>query len=317
MSARSTAKRTGESWRKCSSVVFAPSARSGRAGHILFVRENTLMALPFDAASAQASGDVFPVAEGVSVTTDGFYVPSSVSENGVLLYEAGGATGGNQLGWYDRTGKSLGPAVASGGVFAPAISPDEKSVVFRRMAGGVYDLWVRDLSRGTETRITSDASGNATPFWSPKGDRIVFTSNRKGAFNLYQKAASGTGQDELLLPNSVTDFATQWSRDGRFIVYIEQDPKNKYDLWVSPGRGRRGPQAHPISADRVQRIAWPDSRRTATGWPSPRTARGGVKCMSGRFLAASASGPFRSAAASSRAGGQTVKSCSLKQRTGR
>ena len=59
---------------------------SGRTGHILFVRENTLMALPFDAASAQVSGDVFPVAEGVSLTTDATYLPATVSENGVLLY---------------------------------------------------------------------------------------------------------------------------------------------------------------------------------------------------------------------------------------
>jgi serine/threonine protein kinase len=220
-----------------SSVVFAPSARSGQAGHILFVRENTLMALPFDAASAQASGDVFPVAEGVSVTSDGSYLPSSASDNGVLLYDAGGGTGGSQLGWFDRSGKSLGPAVASGAVYTPAISPDEKSIVFRRMTGTGSDLRVRDLSRGTETRFTNDPSTNALPFWSPKGDRIVFGSNRKGALNLYQKAASGSGQDELLLPNSLSDFGTQWSRDGRFIVYFEQDPKNKYDLWVLPAEG--------------------------------------------------------------------------------
>jgi Tol biopolymer transport system component len=64
-----------------------------------------------------------------------------------------------------------------------------------------------------------------------------FTSSRKGPNNLYQKATSGSGQDELLLPNSVNDFPTQWSRDGRFIVYCELDPKTKYDLWVLPTEG--------------------------------------------------------------------------------
>ena len=221
-----------------SNVVFAPPARGNRGGHILFVRENTLMAAPFDASSAQVSGDVFPVAEGVSPTTDVAYVPITVSENGVLLYEAGGVAGGNQLAWYDRSGKSLGPVGAPGAVWDPAISPDEKSVVFRRNAGTGADLWVRDLSRGTETRFTSDASSNVTPVWSPKGDRIVFASNRKSnVFNLYQKAASGSGQDELLLPNTVTDSPEQWSRDGRFIVYRESDPKTKYDLWVLPTEG--------------------------------------------------------------------------------
>jgi len=223
-----------------SGVVFAPSPMEGRAGHLLFVRESTLMAAPFDAASVQVSGDVFPVAESVSVNINtGNYVPATVSGNGVLLYQTGGPNGGtNQIGWYDRSGKSLGPVGAPGPVWDPAISPDEKSVVFWRSSGAGSDLWVRDLSRGTETRFTSNASANIAPFWSPRGDRIVFTSNRKGGvYNLYQKAASGSGQDELLLPNSLIDGPYQWSRDGRFIVYTELDPKTKYDLWVLPTGG--------------------------------------------------------------------------------
>jgi Tol biopolymer transport system component len=126
---------------------------------------------------------------------------------------------------------------APGSLLSPAISPDEKSVVFSRASGAGSDLWVRDLSRGTETRFTSNASMNLAPVWSPQGDRIVFASNRKGVFNLYQKAASGSGQDELLLPSSLGGAAYQWSRDGRFIVYTEVDPKTKYDLWVLPTEG--------------------------------------------------------------------------------
>jgi dipeptidyl aminopeptidase/acylaminoacyl peptidase len=107
--------------------------------------------------------------------------------------------------------------------------------VFRRISGAGSDLWVRDLSRGTETRFTSDASLNASPVWSPQGDRIVFASNRQGGgYNLYQKAANGSGQDELLLPNSRTDAPYQWSRDGRFIVYMEADPKINFDLRILP-----------------------------------------------------------------------------------
>jgi hypothetical protein len=224
-----------------SGAVFALPARSGGTGHILFIRENTLMALPFNATSAQVSGDVFPVAESVSLTTNNTYVPASVSDTGVLVYETGetaGPVGTNQIGWFDRTGKSLGSVGTPGAVFEPAISPDEKAVAFRRIASGGSDLWVRDLSRGTETRFTSDASTNVAPFWSPKGDRIVFASNRTGgAINLYQKSTNGSGQDESLLPNSLFDRTSQWSRDGLYIVYFELDPKNKYDLWVLPASG--------------------------------------------------------------------------------
>ncbi len=151
-----------------SSVAFA-------AGQLLFIRENTLMAQPFDAGRAQTSGDVFPVAEGVSFTSVGNFAPVTVSERGVLLYTSGGAiVGNNQIAWYDRAGKLLGSVGAPGGVFAPSISPDEKMIAFSRLTGQTADIWLRDLARGTDTRFTFDASASYAPIWSPKGDRIAF-----------------------------------------------------------------------------------------------------------------------------------------------
>jgi Tol biopolymer transport system component len=76
------------------------------------------------------------------------------------------------------------------------------------------------------------------PQWSPRGDRIVFQSGRtNGITDLYQRTANGSGQDELLLSSPFTKLATQWSRDGRFIVYMQEDPKTKSDLWVLPVDG--------------------------------------------------------------------------------
>ncbi len=221
-----------------SGAQFAPSERSGRPGHLLFVRQNTLMAVPFDASSAQVSGDVFPLADGLGVNAISAYAPITVSENGVLLYKMVGAAGGGQLTWMDRTGKGLGPVSTPGEVSTPAISPDEKQVAFSRGSGGDTDLWVRDLSRGTETRLTTDASLNIAPLWSAKGDHIAFASTRKGgAFHLYSKAASGSGQDEPLLQNNPDTLANQWSRDGRFLVYIHNDQKTKQDIGVLPMEG--------------------------------------------------------------------------------
>jgi Tol biopolymer transport system component len=218
-----------------SGITFAPPERNERNGHILFVRENTLMAAPFDGASAQVAGDVFPVADGVFLKTPNSYLPVTVSDNGVLLYETRAAGDGtNQFGWYDRTGKPLSLVGEPGRVSHPAISLDEKRIAFQRATSGGGDVWVRDLNRGGETRLTSDPSSNVAPFWSPNGDRIVFASNRTGVYNLYQKAANGNGPEVPLLPNSITDSPNQWSRDGRFIVYFELDPKNKRDLWALP-----------------------------------------------------------------------------------
>jgi serine/threonine protein kinase/Tol biopolymer transport system component len=212
-----------------SGVVFA-------AGRLLFIRENTLMAQPFDAASGQTAGEIFPVAEGVSPTSNIHYAPVSVSETGVLLYESGaGAGGSNQIAWYDRAGKLLGTVAAPGGVFDPRISPDENSVLFRRRSGLTADLWLRDLTRGSEQRFTANASNNRSPVWSPRSDRIAFDSNQGGKdYNLYQKATTGSGRDELLLGNKNGKELSQWSRDGRFIVYSEFTPNTKGDIWVLP-----------------------------------------------------------------------------------
>jgi serine/threonine protein kinase len=214
-------------------------------GRLLFVRENTLMAQPFDARSGLTTGEALPVAEGISFTTNVSYAPISTSETGVLLYEAGGLTGPNQMTWYDRGGKPLGAVGTPGLGFDPAISPDEKSLVFRRPSDVGTDVVVRDLARGTEQRVTTGTFIKITPLWSPRSDRIAFASRRDGGIsNLYQKAASGTGQDELLLSVTNNTQLDQWSRDGRFIVYSENDPKTRQDLWVLPMDG--GVERKPV-----------------------------------------------------------------------
>jgi serine/threonine protein kinase/Tol biopolymer transport system component len=204
------------------------------AGRILFVRENTLMAQPFDAVSGQAQGEVFPVAEGVSLTSS--RTPVTVSETGVLLYERSSVAGrGKQFVWYDRAGTVLGVVGDPGDVFDPAISPDGKSVVYRRNIPTTSDLWIRDLVRGGEQRLTTDASFNFAPYWSPKSDRIVFASNRhSGILNLYQRLAFGSAQDEPLLANESNKVPTQWSPDGRFLVYRQSDMQGKWDIWTLP-----------------------------------------------------------------------------------
>jgi serine/threonine protein kinase len=231
-----------------SSALFASSAGS-RTGHLLFRRQNTLMAQPFAATSGQFRGEAFPIAEEVNPLTGNTLMPATVSGTGTLVYASGSASSGSQIVWYDRAGKVLSLVGAPGAVFTPAISPDERSVAYSRSTGpGTADIWLRD-SRGIETRLTADPSGNYVPLWSPTGDRIVWDSNRRGSLDLYQKPTSGSGQDEALLPPITTALpvtsnrsADQWSRDGRFIVYSEVASNGKQDLWVLPlGSGDRKP----------------------------------------------------------------------------
>ena len=127
----------------------------------------------------------------------------------------------------------LGPLGAPGRVAHPAISPDEKQVIFQRGdRPNKGELWLRDLSRGTETRLTSGAQNNGFPLWSPNGDHIVFGSDIDGATNLFRRAANSSGPNELLLPTRIQQTPSQWSRDGQFIVYSQRSRPES--LWVLP-----------------------------------------------------------------------------------
>jgi dipeptidyl aminopeptidase/acylaminoacyl peptidase len=176
--------------------------------------------------------DASPLANGV--------ISATASANGILVYSNDGAEAANQLGWYDKTGKLLFPVSAPGAVYEPAIAHDEKSVAFRRTTNGKSDIWVHDLDRGRETRITQNSSSSA-PFWSPQNDRIVFLSAQNNVSELYQRLANGSGRDEPLLPGEISLWPSQWSRDGRYIVYFEVRSKNNRDIWVLPTEGNRRP----------------------------------------------------------------------------
>ena len=96
------------------------------------------------------------------------------------------------------------------------------------------DLWLGDVPGRNVTRFTFDPAIDFFPVWSPDGSSILWASNREGVFNLYRRSVSGAGQDALLYKSDYFTFPTDWSRDGRFIIYREINPKTKYDVWVLP-----------------------------------------------------------------------------------
>jgi len=216
-------------------VAYAPP------GYLLFLREGTLMAQAFDAASLALTGAPFRVAEhvGRGQSNNAYF---SVSDTGVLVYQSGG-TAKTQLVWCDRNGKQLGSPGPPGDYFYPALSPDEKRVAIGRddAQTSTTDIWLLDLQRGIPSRFTFDPARNISPVWSPDGSRIVFASNRDGPMNLYQKLSSGAGSEEALLKSSDGKWPSDWSLDGRFILYEQLSLSTQWDLWVFPLFGERQP----------------------------------------------------------------------------
>jgi Tol biopolymer transport system component len=202
-------------------------------GFLLFVREHTLMAQGFDAAKFQVTGDAFPIVEDVDALSNGA-ASFSVSQNGTLSYRNGTGRGISELAWFDRNGARSEKVGEPGDYRGLYLSPDGKRVVVHAheatAAGG--NLWIVDWMRGTNTRFTFEATHEGQAVWSPDGKRIVYASARPVVSDLYQKASSGA--EEPLLKSPGSKLPTDWSSDGKFLLYSQGSPK---DLFILPMTG--------------------------------------------------------------------------------
>ena len=212
-------------------------------GFLLFARDTTLMAQSFDADKLQLSGEPFPVAEQVTYSGQFSYSNFSISETGVMVFWSGSLSN-RQLLWFDRSGKQLGAVGPPGEYNDIVLSPDEKRVALQRIEGGSSDIWLMDLARGLPSRFTFHAADEDDPVWSPDGNTIVFSSSREGRFNLYRKVSSGAGNEEVLFKSEVEGKeGSDWSPDGRFILFDQAGGNNGSDIWALPLFGDGKPYA--------------------------------------------------------------------------
>jgi hypothetical protein len=222
-----------------SNLAYVPSP-DNRAGSLLFVREGSLMAQPFDAGKLALAGDAVPIAEEVSGALQVSYNRFAASTNGAVIYRSGNDAQA-QLTLFDRQGRTLGTAGEPGTFVSVALSQDGTRAGVSRTVGGNQDIWVVDLAQGTNTRLTSDPGADTTAAFSPDGSRVAFASHRGGNSGLYVKASSGAGSEELLFNSGPVGNISEWTRDGRFLIYQAVSPKTGNNIWVLPLEGDRKP----------------------------------------------------------------------------
>ncbi len=219
-----------------------------RPGYLLSVREQLLVAQPFDLRNFSVTGDAVPIAEHIALNGGLSAALFSASDNGVLAYEIGASQiTGWDLVWYDRSGKRLA-TVGTNFFQTPTLSPDGTKVAagITDMRFGTSDIWFFDLVRGTKTRLTFDPSSELYPVWMPDGQSIIFSSNKTGTAHIYRMPIQGTGATETLLAtDGAYELPQSVCRDGRYLLYerrVSQE-KKKYDVWVLPlvGEGKPFP----------------------------------------------------------------------------
>ena len=186
------------------------------SGHIVFDRptdaEDGLWALPFALDVLQPTGEAFRITERGRLP--------SVSENGTLVYLDTAGEALPQLVWRDRHGRKLGTiGQPQTGLRDPVISPDGRRVAVRALQGNNYDIWVHDIERPAKQRLTFDSPVESRPQWSPTGRQVAFQSIRKGDFDIFRRAADGTGDAERLVEEEGDERPYGWSWDGVYLVY--------------------------------------------------------------------------------------------------
>ncbi len=209
-------------------------------GYLLYLHEGAVFAQRFDEKKLELVGAPEPIAEQIAVDSGAFVGAMTAAADSVAYRPAG--AGRRQLNWFDRTGKiveSVG-APDAGVLTGAEISPDGRRVAVNRMLNGNLDVWLVELSKGALTRLTFEAPLDAWPHWTADGSHIVFSSNVKGTYNIYEKAPGG-GPDRIVLETAQAKIPLDVSPDGRTVLFASLDPQSGFDFWTAPIAGGTPP----------------------------------------------------------------------------
>jgi eukaryotic-like serine/threonine-protein kinase len=243
-------------------VVLTPSNAVYASGYLLFVRQNALMAQPFDPSSGDLKGQATVLNDDVQVDSSVWRGTFTASDNGTMIYQPGSAGGNMQLTWLDRHGAILKTLGEPNDYYQVELSPDGKkaAVVIGSLAQAI---WVYDVEHNTHARLTFGNDTYLSPIWSRDGKQIAYMAGPAGGLtqqSIRIKAADGSGEEKKVLDvgayAGLQDGLCDWSADGRYILYVAGTTSvgTGTDIWALPLFGDRKPFAY-INAPGNQQYA--------------------------------------------------------------
>ncbi|HKQ98297.1 MAG TPA: protein kinase [Candidatus Polarisedimenticolia bacterium] len=217
--------------------------RYSASGHLLYLNNRTLFAAPFDLGALKMTALPAPVLQDLGSNLEGG-AQFDVSANGTIVYLTGQSQGArNQLVWMDRQGKATPIGETRREYQAPPrLSPEGKRVAVPIVADGNTDIWIIDLVRDTQTRLTFDEGRDLYPVWSHDGQYVYFTSNRAGKWAILRKHADGTGAEETMASSDNEMDVYSASSDGKYLGFHYLTASG--DTMILPLQGEHQP--HPI-----------------------------------------------------------------------
>jgi Tol biopolymer transport system component len=216
-------------------------------GHLVYIHEGTLFAVPFDAEAREITGSAAPVVQGITASVGAGGAQYSFASDGTLVFISG------ELGvpeypavWVDRTGQTTKLWDIPASYANPRLSPDGKRLAFSILDGSNWDVWVYDLEREVATRLTFHDGYDADQIWTPDGEYLVFTSDRDGAANLYRKRADGSGEAEALTEGELQMYPISLSPDGN--LALAEANAETIDIYVISLDGSTEPEPFLVTS---------------------------------------------------------------------
>ena len=212
------------------------------SGHLVYINQTTLFAVPFDLKRLAVTGSPVPILQNLATSTSDGGGQFSFSSTGRFVYlTAENTVTTYPAVWVDRKGAASTLLAEPGSYANPRLSPDGKRLAFTVLRDNNWDIWVYDLERSVPSRLTFDDAAESEQVWSPDGREIVFSSDKGGLDNLYRKRADGSGEAERLTTSDSAQWASSWSRDGH-IALTASATGTGFDLQVMKLEGERKPE---------------------------------------------------------------------------
>ncbi len=234
-----------------------------RSGHLVYVNQTTLFAVPFDPVRLEVKGSPVPVVENIATSPAEGSGQFGVSDTGRLVYvTADNSVTEYPVQWLDRKGAAASLITEPGTYANPRLAPDGRRLALTVLRDGNWDIWVYDLDRGVPTRLTFDDAAESEQVWSPDGRELVFSSDKGGLDQLYRKRADGSGESQPVpTPAKASSlWASSWSRDGH-IAFTAANSPSGFDVFVASAAAPEKAEAFVSTPFRESDAAFaPDGR---------------------------------------------------------
>jgi serine/threonine-protein kinase len=209
------------------------------SGHIVYVQDDALLAIPFDPLQLKVTGPPARLIDNVISDASRGSAQFAVSQNGIFVYLQGGDVfGARPMMWMNGEGEVTPLRAVLANWSNPEFSPDGRQIAMDIRSEGQRDIWVYDQGRDTLTRVTSEETDDEYPVWTPDGEQILYRSIRStpGAFenSLSLRRADGTGETQALITSKGALVPGSWHPTGRWLAYSASTADTGDDILILP-----------------------------------------------------------------------------------